>query len=103
MSLQGRLTEDKKTIIVDVPCTRSGMRSYRCYYHFLSVVVFSDILHACDIVEDVAIAFGFNNIPIAAPKTATIGYQQPLNKLTDLLRQEIAMAGYSEVFNFALV
>ena len=29
----------------------------------------SDILHACDIVEDVAIAFGYNNIVRTIPKT----------------------------------
>lgn len=29
----------------------------------------SDILHACDIVEDVAIAYGFNNIKKTTPKT----------------------------------
>jgi phenylalanyl-tRNA synthetase beta chain len=29
----------------------------------------SDILHACDIMEDVAISYGFNNIPKTIPKT----------------------------------
>lgn len=29
----------------------------------------SDILHACDIIEDVAIAYGFNNIKKTIPKT----------------------------------
>ena len=29
----------------------------------------SDILHACDIMEDVAIAYGFNNIVKTIPKT----------------------------------
>jgi hypothetical protein len=31
------------------------------------------------------------------------GAQQPLNKLTDLLRLELAQATYTEVFTFALV
>jgi len=36
------------------------------------------------------------------PATVTVGKQQPANKLTDLLRKEIAQAGYLEVLNFAL-
>ena len=49
-----------------------------------------DILHPCDIAEDLGIAFGFNNIPRVLPPTNTEGKLLPLNKYTDLLRQEIA-------------
>jgi phenylalanyl-tRNA synthetase beta chain len=38
-------------LLIDIPPTRS------------------DILHACDIVEDVAIAYGFNSIQKTIPKT----------------------------------
>jgi phenylalanyl-tRNA synthetase beta chain len=33
----------------------------------------SDIMHACDIAEDIGISFGYNNIPRAMPPTNTIG------------------------------
>ena len=33
----------------------------------------SDIMHACDIAEDIGISFGYNNIPRALPPTNTIG------------------------------
>jgi len=33
----------------------------------------------------------------------TIGRQQPINKLTDLLRHQLAQASYLEVLTFALV
>lgn len=62
-----------------------------------------DVIHACDIYEDVAIAYGYNNIKRTIPKTSTIGQQFPINKLTDLLRHSIAEAGFSEAFTFALV
>ena len=52
----------------------------------------SDILHACDIAEDVAIAYGYNNIRIQLPKVAVAGEPQPLNLLTELLRIEIAVS-----------
>jgi len=62
----------------------------------------TDILHACDIMEDVAIAYGFNNLKKTIPKTNTFGQQFPLNKLTDLLRRESAYAGFTEILTFAL-
>lgn len=34
-----------------------------------------DVIHACDIYEDVAIAFGYNNIEKTLPKTNTIAQQ----------------------------
>lgn len=62
----------------------------------------SDILHPCDIMEDVAIAFGFNNIPETLPSTHTTATPQPINKLSDALRREIAMAGCTEVIPLIL-
>ena len=61
-----------------------------------------DILHACDIYEDVAIAYGYNNIAKTIPKTMTIARQLPLNKLTDQLRAEVAQSGFTEALTFSL-
>jgi phenylalanyl-tRNA synthetase beta subunit len=33
----------------------------------------SDILHACDVVEDVAIAYGYNNVPKRVRSTSGVG------------------------------
>jgi phenylalanyl-tRNA synthetase beta chain len=66
------LKDNNKTLVVEVPPTRA------------------DVLHACDIAEDIGIAYGYNNIPRAFPPTNTIGKQIPQNKFTDLLRHEIA-------------
>lgn len=63
----------------------------------------ADILHECDVAEDVAIAYGFNQIEHQFPESYTTGEQFPLNKLTDLLRYDIAAAGWTETLNFALV
>lgn len=62
----------------------------------------SDILHKCDVMEDVSIAYGFNNIPKTKPKSLTQGKQHPLNHLSDLIRSEIAMAGFTEVLTWIL-
>jgi phenylalanyl-tRNA synthetase beta chain len=63
----------------------------------------SDVLHACDVMEDVAIAYGYDNIKKTVPQIATEGKAQPLNKLTDLLRNELAQAGYTEILTFSLL
>jgi len=62
----------------------------------------SDILHAVDIAEDIGIAFGYNNIVKRVPTTCTVGGEQPLNILGDLLREEIGRAGYIEVLTHGL-
>jgi phenylalanyl-tRNA synthetase beta chain len=61
MQLSAKASSDGQRIVVEVPPTRS------------------DILHAVDVIEDVGIAYGFNNIPLTLPSTQTIGQPQPLN------------------------
>lgn len=84
MCLQSELLEGKEDIKVVVPPTRH------------------DVIHACDIIEDVAIAYGYNNIVRTLPSTNTIGQQYPINKLSDLLRHPIAEAGFTEALTFSL-
>lgn len=77
---------DEETIAVDVPIIRS------------------DVLHACDIMCDVAVGYGFNKVPETVPETATVGKQQPLNHLADLVRREgLAQQGYTEVLTWVTV
>ncbi|KAK0134295.1 Phenylalanine--tRNA ligase beta subunit [Merluccius polli] len=85
MCLPSRPTGVGDQIQVEIPPTRS------------------DVIHACDIMEDAAMAYGFNNIPRTMPRTYTVANQFPLNKLTELLRQDLAAAGFTEALNFALL
>lgn len=62
-----------------------------------------DILHACDVAEEIGIGYGFNNIPMVYPPTNTVGAFIPENKFTDLLRHELAQAGYIETLTCALL
>lgn len=80
----------------------------------------SDVLHPIDIQEDVAIAYGYDNLTRTIPRTNTVGRQVPcriaalaratcgcvadgvrpqlpLNKLSDQLREGVAQAGFLEV------
>lgn len=88
MSLQSHVKRKKKEkpqILVEIPPTRH------------------DILHSCDIMEDVAIAYGYNNINMTIPKSATIAQQFSINKLSDQLREEMAHAGFTETLTFSLI
>lgn len=62
----------------------------------------SDVLHPCDVAEDLAISYGFDNIVQTMPPIQTVGKQNELNQMTDLLRVEVCSAGYKECLNFAL-
>jgi len=62
-----------------------------------------DILHACDVAEEIGIGYGFNNIEMVYPPTNTIGSFLPENKFADLLRHDLAQAGYIESLTCALV
>lgn len=78
-------SKDKNLVDVSIPPTRA------------------DVLHQCDIMEDVAIAYGFNKLPRSDPnKSATIAQPLLLNKLGDIVRIESAMAGWSEVMPLIL-
>ncbi|KAA8632042.1 hypothetical protein SMACR_05125 [Sordaria macrospora] len=77
--------ENDKLIKVSVPPTRA------------------DVLHACDVMEDVAIAYGYNNLPRTSPNQAsTIGKPLLINKVSDIVRNECAMAGWIEVMPLIL-
>jgi len=76
---------NEKELEVDAPITRS------------------DILHQCDIAEDLAIAYGYNKIEKLNVNTLCHGKPQPYNKLADLFRNEMAYSGYVEFLNMALL
>ncbi|PGH17345.1 phenylalanine-tRNA ligase, beta subunit [Helicocarpus griseus UAMH5409] len=76
---------DSDLIDIEIPVTRA------------------DVLHQADIMEDVAIAYGFNELPRSFPsKSGTIAQPLPINKLSDIIRIEAAMAGWSEVMPLIL-
>jgi len=52
------------------------------------------------IVQDVAIAYGYNNIARTIPQAVTVGLELPMNQLTELLRGECASAGYTEILTW---
>lgn len=63
----------------------------------------ADVLHQADIMEDLAVAYGFNKLPRYYPnKSAAVAAPLPINKLSDIVRAEAAMAGWTEVMPLIL-
>lgn len=86
MSLSAKPSATDKDILdVSVPITRS------------------DILHQCDIMEDAAIGYGYDNLKKTFPADSyTIADALPINKVSDIVRREVAMSGWSEVMPLIL-
>ncbi|KAI4335848.1 hypothetical protein L6164_014453 [Bauhinia variegata] len=92
LSARKSVSDNKQcNIVVSVPPTRS------------------DILHPCDVMEDVAIAYGFNAVKDKAiednkgsKRLAASLTLLPLNELSDLIRNEVATSGFTEVLTFIL-
>jgi len=61
-----------------------------------------DILHEVDLVEEVAIGFGYYKFKPTFPSSVTIGKQHPANKTANVARQIIVGLGFTEVMNFTL-
>lgn len=84
MSLKATPSDDKH-LSVEVPITRS------------------DILHQCDIMEDAAIGYGFNNLKkTKAQGDSLVAAPLPINKVGDILRIASAQAGFLEVLPLTL-
>lgn len=63
----------------------------------------ADVLHQADVMEDYAIAYGFNNLPRYYPnKSAAVAAPLPINKLGDIVRLESAAAGWTEALPLIL-
>lgn len=61
-----------------------------------------DILHPVDLVEEVAIGLGYENLEPVLPETAGIGALLPSSKTLNVLRQFMLGMGFTEVVNTTL-
>ena len=61
-----------------------------------------DILHPVDVLEDIAIAYGLNNMKPKWPSEATIGGLSPIEEFSDTLRDLMVGLGFQEVLSFMM-
>jgi phenylalanyl-tRNA synthetase beta chain len=62
----------------------------------------TDIMHAMDLVEDIAIAYGYDRFKPEIPNISTIGDEDPLESFSTKLRTLLVGYGLQEVVTFML-
>jgi phenylalanyl-tRNA synthetase beta chain len=80
----GARPEGDSRVNVKVPCYRA------------------DIMHDWDIFEDVAIAYGYENLQAQPPATFTVGKPHPVQVYANIAREVFCGLGYLEVMPFTL-
>jgi phenylalanyl-tRNA synthetase beta chain len=74
----------KNTVTVLVPCYRV------------------DVMHPVDLVEDIAIAYGYNNIEPLWRELPTTGDAKPEQRLIDISREFMVGLGFQEILTYTL-
>ncbi len=62
----------------------------------------ADILDNSDIIEDIAVGYGFDRIPAIFPMNATVGRSHSLSELSSDIREIMTGLGHSQVMPFTL-
>ncbi|KAK9171025.1 phenylalanine--tRNA ligase beta subunit [Cryptosporidium meleagridis] len=81
MMIESEIIKDNKSLRCFVPINRS------------------DILHPVDIIEDIGISFGFNNIEL---KKSRFNELDKSNLMAEQVKRELSLLGISESLNWAL-
>jgi phenylalanyl-tRNA synthetase beta chain len=62
----------------------------------------TDILHEVDLIEDLAVGYGYDRLKPTLPKVATVGERHPLEALSARVRGVLTGLGFLEVMTFTL-
>ncbi len=89
-------------IISSLEKMRFGVNVRENYFEVLIPPYRADIMHPWDVIEDIAIGYGYDRIKPDYPKTATIGRAHEWNEIRDLIKEIMIGLGYLEVITFTL-
>jgi phenylalanyl-tRNA synthetase beta chain len=67
-----------------------------------SSAVRMDLIHPHDVIEDIAIGYGYENFGKVLPRTQTIGSERPIERAADLVRQLMVGYGFWEATTLTL-
>ncbi len=81
---------------------RFGVEVKEDYVEVLIPPYRADIMHEWDIIEDIAIGYGYDRINPEYPKTVSIGSTHPWNDLRDVVKDIMVGLGFLEVITFTL-
>jgi phenylalanyl-tRNA synthetase beta chain len=92
------LTEALRKMRFDVAPAKNGAGRFTVSYPPYR----TDIRHMVDLLEDVAIGYGYANIEPRLVRSMTVGTPQPEETLSDRVRQILIGLGYSEIMSLPL-
>jgi phenylalanyl-tRNA synthetase beta chain len=75
---------NRDTITLTIPCYRI------------------DVMHPIDVIEDIAIKYGYNNIDPQWPQLTTLGRTSDLNTMSNRARDVMVGLGFQEVLSFSM-
>ncbi len=81
---------------------RYGVSIRENYFEVLVPPYRADIMHPWDIIEDIAIGYGYDKIKPDYPKTSTVGKSHEWNEIKDIVKEIMIGLGYMEVITFTL-
>ncbi|NHJ04255.1 MAG: phenylalanine--tRNA ligase subunit beta [Candidatus Heimdallarchaeota archaeon] len=93
-------------IIVNLEKARFGVDKASKNENKITVIVPSfrvDILHEVDLIEDIAISYGYHNFESEIDDIVSFGQQHPVVKFQNQCREIMAGLGFIEVVSFTLV
>jgi phenylalanyl-tRNA synthetase beta chain len=62
----------------------------------------NDVMHEVDLIEDVAMAYGYHAVPPTLVQTLTVGQARPIEELSNTVRRAMTGLGLFEVVNLPL-
>jgi len=89
-------------IISSLEKMRFGVNAREGYFEVLIPPYRADIMHPWDVIEDIAIGYGYDRIKPDYPRTATIGRAHSWNEVREIVKEVMIGLGYLEVITFTL-
>ncbi len=62
----------------------------------------TDIMHEVDLIEDIAIGYGYDRLEPTLPKVLTTGKRAPIEKISDKTRRVLTGLGFMEAMTYTL-
>jgi len=62
----------------------------------------TDIMHEVDLIEDLAIGYGYDKLGPTLPKVVTVGERHPTEAISDKVRRVLTGLGFMEAMTFTL-
>jgi len=62
----------------------------------------SDLMHEVDLIEDIAIGYGYDQLEPTLPKVVTMGERMPIERLSERARRVLTGLGFMEVMTYTL-